>query len=195
MSDLIKETDLTRRRGSRGPYAYKVTDAEYFERLKARCKADERGCWIWQGCVGTKGYGQASYRNKPWAAHRLAYRLTKGDIPPRMQVMHSCDVPACCNPDHLSLGTNGDNHADKTAKGRHHSTIVTHCPRGHEYSKENTYVIKKPDGRTARDCRICQRARMRIDAGWPEAEAYSMPPVSPGQRPFNAPFKRARTSA
>jgi hypothetical protein len=35
-----------------------------------------------------------------------------------MLVRHTCDVPACCNPDHLLLGTTADNVADKVARGR-----------------------------------------------------------------------------
>lgn len=35
----------------------------------------------------------------------------------------------------------------------------THCPAGHEYSEDNTYVIKRAGGRTARQCKTCTRAK------------------------------------
>ena len=35
----------------------------------------------------------------------------------------------------------------------------THCPADHEYTEENTYIIKRPGGRTARQCKTCTRAK------------------------------------
>lgn len=67
----------------------------------------------------TKGYGQTRYEGKLWGTHRLAYVLTHGDIPKGLQVMHSCDNRSCCNPAHLSVGTNLDNVNDMIVKNRH----------------------------------------------------------------------------
>jgi hypothetical protein len=50
---------------------------------------------------------------------RLAYRLTKGEIPPDRIVAHSCDWNPCCNPAHLAAETQQKNSADMAARGLH----------------------------------------------------------------------------
>jgi hypothetical protein len=44
--------------------------------------------------------------------------IFKGCIPDGMLVLHKCDNPRCCNPEHLFLGTSQDNQDDKVSKGR-----------------------------------------------------------------------------
>jgi hypothetical protein len=50
--------------------------------------------------------------------HRVAWEEANGPIPDGKCVLHSCDNPPCCNPEHLFLGSDIDNVVDRDAKGR-----------------------------------------------------------------------------
>jgi len=76
------------------------------------------GCWLWLAAVSTKGYGKFHYKDKWVSAHRFSYELHKKKIDNGNMVMHSCDIPSCVNPNHLSEGTNQDNMDDAKMKGR-----------------------------------------------------------------------------
>lgn len=76
------------------------------------------GCREWQRCRSPKGYGQLGFRGRQMHAHRASYEVFIGPIPAGLWVLHKCDNPPCINPEHLFLGTNADNVADKVAKGR-----------------------------------------------------------------------------
>jgi hypothetical protein len=78
------------------------------------------GCWLWTGklIAADEPYGVAGGSKHRERAHRRAWRLYRGEIPGDLHVLHRCDVPWCVNPDHLFLGTNADNVADKIGKGR-----------------------------------------------------------------------------
>lgn len=75
-------------------------------------------CWSFTGSKRASGHGQIWENGKLSNAHRVAYEAKYGPIPPGMVVMHLCDNPACCNPDHLTLGTEKDNTHDAVLKGR-----------------------------------------------------------------------------
>lgn len=75
------------------------------------------GCWLWTG-PSTKGYGTFSVSGKLVYAHRHSWTIHRGEIPNGAHVLHKCDTPLCVNPDHLFIGNNLLNVADKVAKGR-----------------------------------------------------------------------------
>jgi HNH endonuclease len=91
-------------------------------------------CWEWQGSRTTLGYGRMSVRLSPgrWRSmqcHRLVWELTYGRIMPGIFVCHHCDNPPCVRPEHLFLGTPGDNHADMRRKHREPQPIGRHNGR------------------------------------------------------------------
>lgn len=95
--------------------AFKKRKPMTLERLFARCKRDDNGCLVYQGPLNHNGHGVAGNGQ---LAHREAWRLANGPIPPVICVCHRCDNPACLEPKHLWLGTNSDNQRDKVCKGR-----------------------------------------------------------------------------
>jgi hypothetical protein len=136
---------------------------QWIARIKAKCEIDAAGCWLWQGNKTSNGYGQTNYRGKNVIIHRRMYEITRRITLARwIYACHTCDVKLCCNPDHLWAGTPQQNSLDSARKGRHQEQRKTHCPRGHEYTPENTYrrpVTSSKAG--ARNCRECNRIRMR----------------------------------
>lgn len=50
--------------------------------------------------------------------HRFAFAKKFGHFDLSLCVLHKCDNRLCINPDHLFLGTRGDNNKDRHAKGR-----------------------------------------------------------------------------
>jgi len=107
----------------------------------------EGDCWLWTGGTNTHGYGQVQVKGRRWVTHRLMWETLVGPIEDGLELDHLCRVPACCNPDHLEPVTHRENMMRGKRNGYHRKT---HCPQGHEYTRENTYRWKN-----YRYCRAC----------------------------------------
>jgi integrase len=114
-----------------------IVDEPLLKRVLARCSKDEAtGCLLWTGAKSA-GYGRIKVSGQLALAHRAA-AYAVGIIPALFDrtrevcVLHSCDTPACCNPQHLSAGSLNDNMEDCSYKGRasngSHTTSNTSKP-------------------------------------------------------------------
>lgn len=114
-----------------------LTFDEVHALLLARCIPEPNsGCLLWEGVLVQQKrgkrqlYGAIRLDGKMVKTHRVAYLAAHGFIPDGAHVLHRCDVGLCCNPDHLFLGDNAANIADKVAKDRGRKMLT------HEKAKE-----------------------------------------------------------
>lgn len=124
-------------------------------------------CWHWTG--GEKsGYGTFSLGGRSVQAHRYSYELVNGPIPGGRTLDHLCHTRvvndctdgarcphrSCVRPDHLEP-VSLENNISRGGNG-----AKTHCKRGHEFTPDNTYVMKR-GGRSCRKCLRLHQANQR----------------------------------
>ncbi|WP_197038535.1 HNH endonuclease [Herbidospora cretacea] len=101
--------------------------------------AGPSACWLFKGQINSSGYGEFDGGKAivgSNGAHRLAYIFANGlkkNLPRKIFVRHLCANPPCCNPAHLTLGTQRDNMKDrfelhKNRPGPHPVTSPTQEP-------------------------------------------------------------------
>jgi hypothetical protein len=91
----------------------------------------DNNCWVSVSHKAKDGSGYTKIRRqkKNVKAHRYFYEKFIETIPEGLHVLHKCDNPNCCNPNHMFLGTNTDNVADKISKGRQPSHVGISNPK------------------------------------------------------------------
>ncbi len=126
----------------------------------------ESGCWIWMAGLHEFGYGQAQIARKHWSAPRLAWTVYKSEIPAGAWVLHRCDIPQCCNPNHLFLGTPRNNIDDMLAKQRqirgeksHKAKLMADVARAVRSSKEKLQVLADRHGVTIQAIWLIQHGK------------------------------------
>lgn len=150
MSGLTKRGDLRQREYTQRRAKPSMTPGERI--LHHRRVIPETGCWeLGLAVEATNGYSQLTIGNKIYKGHRVSYEAFVGPIPEGLELDHLCRNRACVNPEHLEPVTAKVN----TNRSPFCRARITHCPRGHEYSPENTYVTP----RNQRQCRICNHVK------------------------------------
>jgi len=133
--------------------------ADDMQRLISRCDIDDNGCWVVRN-VQPNDYGVFKKDHQDYQAHRVSYKMFKGDVPVELVVDHQCPGRpnrACVNPQHLSLATTKQNLRN----------AYKHCSAGHPYVFPNAF---ERNGK--RTCVACflrklakQQSRPRIVPG------------------------------
>jgi hypothetical protein len=96
-----------------------ITGDELWNWFISSLDKKENGCWEWSGCRINGKYGLMVYNGGVILTHRyaLAHNLKK-DITKDTYVLHSCNNPPCCNPDHLREGSHQENMTQRNTEGR-----------------------------------------------------------------------------
>lgn len=79
---------------------------------------NEHGCKIWCMGINSSGYGNYSISDQTYSVHRLLFTTIHNRSYYGLVVRHKCDNRACCNIEHLEIGTQSENIMDASKKNR-----------------------------------------------------------------------------
>ena len=93
-----------------------INQTRFWQKVNKDCPSR---CWEWTAGCCRDGYGSfhVDMQHRGVGAHRISWILHTGRVP-TLSILHSCDNPKCVNPEHLREGTQVENMADRTRRGR-----------------------------------------------------------------------------
>lgn len=112
------------------------------------------GCIPWLGPKTSKGYGYLRFSGRGGGrttAHRIAWVLARGDLPPAILVLHRCDNPSCVNVEHMFLGSPQQNTDDMVSKGRHPWRFGTPWQKLNAVDSERIHDLRRLGRRTQQE--------------------------------------------
>ena len=152
-------------------------DARLPARFWNKVQPDDSGCWLWTGALSSAGRPSYRVSGVSKLAYRVAFAALVAPILDGLTIDHLCRTPRCVRPEHLETVTASENtsrawdvrgRAPKRERAKLVTVMVagveikvraikTHCPRGHEYTAENTYLTKHKNGAVGRECKTCKK--------------------------------------
>jgi hypothetical protein len=131
-------------------------------------------CIMWTGRTSDQGYGSIGRNGKWISIHRWAYAYwVNPNFDTSLVVDHlchnadetcgggtKCEHRRCVNPTHLEAVSDADNLRRGKGPGAANSR-KTHCPKGHEYTEENTSYRSYSYQPVQRLCKTCIREKAR----------------------------------
>ena len=89
-----------------------------YNRLLNKLVKTRDGCLEFTGSRTKEGYGRIKVKGRSILAHRMSWECRHGSVPEGRLILHKCDNPPCCNPNHLYLGEHQNNTDDRVKRGR-----------------------------------------------------------------------------
>jgi hypothetical protein len=143
----------------RDPIVRFMEKVDTYGKIPSQCPKLGR-CWNFTSSIGRTGCGRFFYKGKSRDAYRVGYELMVRPLDSREILHHKCQNRKCVRPTHFDITTSKNHfcnlHPNHLA---YINSRKTHCPHGHEYTKEN--LVPSTYGRK---CLTCKRIRSRITA-------------------------------
>lgn len=108
-----------------------ITEALIAKVFERAIPEPNTGCLLWEGTATPHGYGllgSGGRTGKTLYTHRIAFASKHGSCE-GIHVLHRCDTPSCCNPDHLFAGDPRSNTEDMLSKGRQAKGELIHTAK------------------------------------------------------------------
>jgi hypothetical protein len=125
------------------------TREKFFKRV---VKTDD--CWLWGGDIDKDGYGRFRFHERRIPSHRISWLITGQVIPEDKPIVrHKCRSRSCVNPDHLEVGTQIENMADKIRDGTH--ICGERCPSA-KLTNEEVLEIRRRSAKGEKDSNLAE---------------------------------------
>lgn len=133
----------------------------------------DNNCWLCTSHSKNKyGYSRIYKNNKCVLLHRFMYEQKYEEIPKGLCACHSCDNPACINPDHIFIGTLKDNSKDMSIKGRSGGSHpikkfrATNTINGYEEFSNNQHEFARKYNLNVCHLNSCLNNKRKSHKGW-----------------------------